>query len=136
LQLLAAIVQSTVVALDPLPRQLRTDQPPPPIRPVEMTRFAPLDAAVRAALQEDAVAKHAILLVQEGLRPALLTASNPDLLAALTDLAIVTMQRYAAASQQPRLAVEERQRLAKDLAGRQVYDMQPYSDRLRGEDPQ
>lgn len=130
LQALAAILKFTVVALDPLPRPLRTDLPPPPTRQVDMTRFAPLDALVRKALANDAVAKSGMLLVNEGLRDALLTASNPELLTTLTDLASYTIQRYADACHQPRFAVDGRKLLANYLSARPVYDMKPYIARL------
>jgi len=132
LQELASVVKFTVVALDPLPRPLRTNQPPPPTRKVDMTRCAPIDAVVRKALTSDTVAKHALVLVNEGLRDALLTASNPELLTALTDLSSYTIQRYAEACKQPHYAVDERKRLADYLTSRPVHDMKPYVTRLTG----
>ena len=98
-----------------------------------MAQFTPLDTTVRKILENDAVASRGLLLVNEGLRDALLTASNPDLLTALTDLSIFTIQRFADTNGKPQYAVDTRKRLSEYLKARPVYDMKPYIVLLMGE---
>lgn len=127
---LATVLKMTVVAMDPLPRVLRTDQPAPPAHEVDMARFTPLCDVVREVLTDDKVAKCGLLLVNDGLRDALLTARNPALLQALTTLSITCIERYAQAHQRPHYATDARLSLANYLSGRKGYDMTPYITQL------
>jgi tetratricopeptide (TPR) repeat protein len=131
IQNLSAVVKYTVSALDPVPRVLRTNMPPPPTREVDMKMFEPIDAAVRKALLIDNVAMSGQLFIKECLLESLLSASNPNLLNSLTDLASYSIQRYGEVSKNQQSAENSKSNLILYLAARKVYDMKPYIERLK-----
>lgn len=132
---LAEIVAESVKILDPLPRVLRTDLPPPPTREVDMTRFAPIAQAVRDALTIVPAQQNSYALLRDGLTPAMLTASNPQLLELLYQLSTEVIDTYGKAWNRPIYAVDAAWRLANSLGGRPVYDMSSYVDRLKAKYP-
>ena len=128
----SAVIKATVTMIDPLPKPLRLDQPAPPIREVDMTRFAPLEKAYRQALFFEAVARMSPIFLREGLLPGMMSASNPKLLEALYTLTTDTLDRYSSLTDDPKSTREHELRII--LAGldnRRVYDTKPYANRLR-----
>lgn len=130
LKQLAVIVADSVTRLDPLPKVLRTDLPPPPTREVDLTRFAPIAQAVRDALKIDSVQKNSYTLLKEGLMPAMMTASNPQFLELLYQLSTEVIDCYGNALK-PFYAADAAKTLADNLAQRPVYDMSVYVQRLK-----
>ena len=128
---LAIAVTMAVTALDPTPAIEHTDQPPPPVRPVDPAQFAPLESAIRAALANDAVARQVHPLLQDGLLASLQIASNPHFTEILFALLTTTLDRYAAVTADAKLVRYEAHHLAGVLANRPIYDMKPYAKRLR-----
>ncbi len=131
LKQLGLALQLAVISLDPLPAVQRTDLPPPPTRPVDLAKFAPLALSVHAALTNDAVARAARPFLNDGLAPALTTAANPQFTAALFTLLTDTLARYAALTPDVTRVHEEAIRLATTLANRPIYDMKAYAQQLR-----
>ena len=128
---LAIAVTMAVTALDPTPAIQHTDQPPPPVRPVDPAQFAPIESAIRTALANDAVARQLHPLLQDGLLASLQIASNPHFTEILFALLTTTLDRYAAVTPDAKLVRYEAHHLATVLANRPIYDMKPYAKRLR-----
>ncbi len=127
----AAALKLTAMALDPIPAIQHTDKPAPPPRPVALARFTPLAEDIRAALRNDAVARQCIPLLQDGGLAALQIASAPAFTDALFALLSDTLERYAALTPDVKTVQYETHHLAAALAGRPIYNMKPYADRLR-----
>ncbi len=132
---LGIAVSMATMALDPTPEIQHADRPAPPIRPVELAQFSPIDQAIRAAVKNDAVALHAKPLLEDGLLASLTTASNPQFTDALFALLTATFDRYAEVEPHKSYVSFEADRLAAALAIRPIYDMKPYAQRLRDKYP-
>lgn len=132
---LAEIILDTVKTLDPPPKQLRLDQPPPPTREVDMTRFAPFAQAARDSFAIVPAQLASYLLMRDGLLQGMLTASNPQLLEELFQLATEAIDTYGKASGRPFYATEAAKFMANHLQGRKVYDMSAYCARLKAKYP-
>jgi hypothetical protein len=108
---------------------------PPPVNEVRMEDFAPIADSFREALKSDGIAKLAdVLIFKTGLRDAMLKATNPKMLDALFDLAILTIDRFGVVHSKAG-AWAWATNLANSLETRPAYDLKPYAAKLREKYP-
>ncbi len=130
IKLLAEIVAESVNILDPLPRVLRLNMPPPPTREVDMTRFAPIAQAIRDVIQIESAKKSTYPLLRDGLLASMLVASNPQLLESLYQLSTEVIDVYGDAWEKPIYKNSAASNFVNYLSARRVYDMSLYINRL------
>ncbi len=122
----AGAVRATAEALDPRPAPDRVKGR----TPGDPAAFGPVGAAVREALKGEAGAGAVPVFLREGVQPALIAATNPQLLDALTALALDALDRHAAVAGAEKARAEAAS-LAGALEARKAPDMKPYAVRLR-----
>lgn len=127
---LAKLLATAVNTIDPLPKSLRTNQPPPPTRDVDMTRIAPFLEIMREELKLDE-GSDSLGILYEGVLPSMLIASNPQLLDALCELGIACIDVSYSNDKNPAFfRAYAGKRMADYLTARPVYDMRPYAKRF------
>lgn len=120
----------SVAYLDPKPEGVLLNAPPPTPRHVTMASVKPIQTAIDSAFGNPLVCQQAAVLVQEGLQPAMLTASNPELLDALFAIATSALDKAVATAGKDVLKVSVTN-YANYIEGRQVWNLKPYANQLR-----
>jgi len=128
-------VALAVTALDPMPKVTSMNQPPPPIRAVDMAQFAPIAKAITDVLADPEAAREAPQLVFLGLEKGMKIASNPKLLEELYTLAVHGLERYVAVTGNTEVGIDLAHSFAAALETRLVVDVKPYATRMRAHFP-
>ena len=127
---LAAHFALAVSYLDPKPEGLLVNDPPPAPRNVNLEYLKKITEAIDQAFQNPLVCQNAGIFIQDGLQPAMLSASNPELLEAIFNLSTVIIDKtYATAGKDA--AKASITNFANYIEGRQIWDLKPYADKLR-----
>ena len=127
---LAAHFALAVSYLDPKPEDLLLNAPAPAPRTVNLEYLKPITEAIEQAFQNPLVCQNAGLFIQDGLQPAMLTASNPELLEAIFNLSTSIIDKtFATAGKDA--AKASITNFANYIEGRQIWDLKPYADKLR-----
>ena len=130
MQTLAAHFAFAMEYLDPKPEGVRIDAPPPAPRAVNLAYLPPITEAIEQAFRTPDVCRHARIFLTEGLQPALLSATNPELLDALFALTIDVLDHALAAGEAEALRASIIN-CANYIEGRRVWNLKPYADTLR-----
>ncbi len=128
-------IDLAVSCLDPMPPVKDRNQPPPPVRTIDMTQFAPIAKAIRDVFADNEAIREAPMVISLGLKRGMLTASNPQLLEELYTLTVTGVERYITVTGNTTVGISLAHTFASALEVRLVVDVKSYAKRLREKFP-